>query len=155
MIKDSKHIVNLEQGATSKLDNEEMALIIKSFRQILKQRRGRTTSPAPKGCATGVVSPITLSLNVHILVKVTGTKTRREEENGEEEVLQEEAWRGAHGAGMGLRRELHRLLLRRGRRQHHRQQGTSLPQRRLEVSHGQGRQKYEGTLYSYSKIHYI
>jgi hypothetical protein len=69
MIKDSKHIVNLEQGTTStpevqpvafkateekkdestssrfpidasKLDNEEMALIIKSFRQILKQRRG-------------------------------------------------------------------------------------------------------------------
>jgi hypothetical protein len=70
MIKDSKHIVNLEQGATStpevqpvafkameekkeestpsrlpidasKLDNMEMALIIKSFRQILKQRRGK------------------------------------------------------------------------------------------------------------------
>jgi hypothetical protein len=70
MIKESKHIVNLEQGATStpevqpvafkateekkeestssrlpidasKLDNEEMALIIKSFRQILKQRRGK------------------------------------------------------------------------------------------------------------------
>src|SRR5688572_28066627 len=69
MIKDSKHIVNLEQGASStpevqsvafkaleekeeytssrlpidasKLDNEEMALIIKSFRQILKQRRGK------------------------------------------------------------------------------------------------------------------
>jgi hypothetical protein len=70
MIKDSKHIVNLEQGTTStpevqpvafkatkekneestssrlpidasKLDNEEMALIIKSFHQILKQRRGK------------------------------------------------------------------------------------------------------------------
>jgi hypothetical protein len=70
MIKDSKHIVNLEQGATStpevqpiafkateeekkestpsrlpidasKLDNKEMTLIIKSFRQILKQRRGK------------------------------------------------------------------------------------------------------------------
>jgi hypothetical protein len=70
MIKDSKHIVNLEQGATSthevqpvafkateektkestpsrlsidasKLDNDEMTLIIKSFRQILKQRRGK------------------------------------------------------------------------------------------------------------------
>jgi hypothetical protein len=69
MIKDSKHIINLEQGATStpevqpvafkateekkestssrlpidasKLDNEEMALIIKSFCQILKQRRGK------------------------------------------------------------------------------------------------------------------
>jgi hypothetical protein len=70
MIKDSKHIVNLEQGATStpevqpvafkatkekkeestpsslpidasKLDNEEMALIINSFCQILKQTRGK------------------------------------------------------------------------------------------------------------------
>jgi hypothetical protein len=105
MIKDSKHIVNLEQGTTStpevqpiafkateeekestpsrlpidasKLDNEEIALIIKSFRQILKQRRGRTTSPAPRGCATGVVSPVTLLLNVQFLVKVTGMKTRR------------------------------------------------------------------------------
>jgi hypothetical protein len=34
-----------------------MALIITSFRQILKQRRGRITSLAPRGCATGVVSP--------------------------------------------------------------------------------------------------
>jgi hypothetical protein len=104
MIKDSKHIINLEQGATStpevqpvafkateekkestpsrlpidtsKLDNEEMALIIKSFRQILKQRRGRTTSPAPR-CATGVVSPVTLLLNVQSLVKVTRTNTKR------------------------------------------------------------------------------
>jgi hypothetical protein len=70
MIKDSKHIVNLEQGASStpevqpaalkateeekkestssrlsidasKLDNEEMTLIIKSFHHILKQRRGK------------------------------------------------------------------------------------------------------------------
>jgi hypothetical protein len=70
MIKGSKQIVNLEQGGTStpevqpvafkateekkeestssrllidasKLDNEEMALIIKSFRQILRQRKGR------------------------------------------------------------------------------------------------------------------
>jgi hypothetical protein len=106
MIKDSKHIVNLEQGATStpevqpiafkvteeekkestpsrlpidasKLDNEEMALIIKSFRQILKQMRGRTTSPTPRRCATDVVSPVTLLLNVQFLVKVTGTRTRK------------------------------------------------------------------------------
>jgi hypothetical protein len=70
MVKDSKHIVNLEQGTTStpkvqpiafkatkekkmestpsrlpidasKLDNEEMALIIKSFYQNLKQSRGK------------------------------------------------------------------------------------------------------------------
>jgi hypothetical protein len=77
MVKGSKHIVNLEQGATStpevqpvafkatekkkeestssrlpidasKLDNEEMALIIKSFRQILKQRRGKDYKPRSK-----------------------------------------------------------------------------------------------------------
>jgi hypothetical protein len=77
MIKDSKYIVNLEQGATStpdvqpvafkateekkeesatnrlpidasKLDNEKMALIIKSFRQILKQRRGKDYKPRSK-----------------------------------------------------------------------------------------------------------
>jgi hypothetical protein len=77
MIKDSKHIVNMEQGATStpevqpvafkateekkeestpsrlpidasKLDNEEMDLIIKSFRQILKQRKGKEYKPRSK-----------------------------------------------------------------------------------------------------------
>jgi hypothetical protein len=77
MIKGSKQIVNLEQGSTStpevqpvafkatkekkeestssrlpidasKLDNEEMALIIKSFRQILKQRRRKDYKPRSK-----------------------------------------------------------------------------------------------------------
>jgi hypothetical protein len=77
MIKDSKHIVNLKQGTTStpevqpaafkateekkeestpsrlpidasKLDNKEMALIIKSFRQILKQRKGKDYKPRSK-----------------------------------------------------------------------------------------------------------
>jgi hypothetical protein len=77
MIKDSKHIVNLEQGTTStpevqfvafkpteekkeestpsnlpidasKLDNEEMHLIIKSFWKILKQRKGKDYKPHSK-----------------------------------------------------------------------------------------------------------
>jgi hypothetical protein len=77
MIKGSKQIVNLEQGGTStlevqpvafkvteekkeestssrlpidasKIDNEEMTLIIKSFRQILKQRRGKDYKPSSK-----------------------------------------------------------------------------------------------------------
>jgi hypothetical protein len=78
MVKDSKHIVNLEQGATStsevqpvafkateenkeeptptnrlpigasKLDNEEMALIINNFWQILKQRKGKEYKPRSK-----------------------------------------------------------------------------------------------------------
>jgi hypothetical protein len=78
MVKDSKHIINLEQGATStlevqpiafkateekkeeptptnrlpidvsKLDNEEMDLIIKSFWQIFKQRKGKEYKPRSK-----------------------------------------------------------------------------------------------------------
>jgi hypothetical protein len=78
MIKDSKHSVNLEQGVSStpevqpvgfkameekkeeptptkrlpidasKLDNDEMSLIIKSFRQILKQRKGEDYKPRSK-----------------------------------------------------------------------------------------------------------
>jgi hypothetical protein len=77
MIKGSKQIVDLEQGGTStpevqpitfkaieekkdestssrlpidasKLDNEEMTLIIKSFCQILKQRRGKDYKPRSK-----------------------------------------------------------------------------------------------------------
>jgi hypothetical protein len=77
MIKGSKQIVNLEQGSTStpevqpvafkatkekkeestssrlpidasELDNKEMALIIKSFRQILKQRRSKDYKPRSK-----------------------------------------------------------------------------------------------------------
>jgi DNA repair exonuclease SbcCD ATPase subunit len=77
MIKGSKQIVNMEQGTTStpevqpiafkameekkeestssrlpidasKLDNKEMVLIIKSFRQILKQRRGKDYKPRSK-----------------------------------------------------------------------------------------------------------
>jgi hypothetical protein len=77
MIKGSKHIVDLEQGDTStpevqpvafkateekkeestssrlpidasKLDNEEMTLIMKCFRQILKQRRGKDYKPRSK-----------------------------------------------------------------------------------------------------------
>jgi hypothetical protein len=77
MIKGSKHIVDLEKGGTStpevqhvafkvteekkeestssrlsidasKLDNEEMTLIIKCFHQILKQRRGKDYKPSSK-----------------------------------------------------------------------------------------------------------
>jgi hypothetical protein len=54
-----------------------MSLIIKSFRQILKQRKGRTTNPAPRGFATDVVSPVTILLNVHIQVIVIGTTTTK------------------------------------------------------------------------------
>jgi hypothetical protein len=78
MVKDSKHIRNMDHGVTlipelppvafktkkekndettpskglqidtSKIDHEEMALIIKSFRQILKQRKGKEYKPHSK-----------------------------------------------------------------------------------------------------------
>jgi hypothetical protein len=75
----------------SKLDNEEMALIIKSFQQILKQRRGRTTSPAPRRFATSVVSPVTLLQNVLFLVTVTGATTRRGEERRRRDITRRAA----------------------------------------------------------------
>jgi hypothetical protein len=107
MIKDSKHIINLEQGATStpevqpitfkvmeeekrestlsrlpidasKLDNEEMSLIIKSFHQILKQRRGKDYKPCSKRVCYKCGKPSHLLLNVQCQVKVIGTTTRRE-----------------------------------------------------------------------------
>jgi hypothetical protein len=98
MIKDSKHIVNLEQGATStpkvqpvafkvteekkeestpsrlpidasKLDNEEMTLIIKSFRQILKQRREKDyKSHSKRVCYCNTLNPSPKSNPVNLLV---------------------------------------------------------------------------------------
>jgi hypothetical protein len=156
MNKDSKHIVNLEQGATStpkvqpvafkameeenrestpsrlpidasKLDNEEMTLIIKNFRQILKHRRGKDYKPRSKRVCYKCGKPS------HFIAKCPMSSERKEE------VLQEEGWRCPRVSGMGLRRELHRLLLRRGRRQHRRQQGPPLPKRRPQVLHGEGR----------------
>jgi hypothetical protein len=107
MVKNSKHIINLEQGGAStpkvqpvafktmeekkeepmppkrlpidasKLDNKEMALIIKSFWQILKQRKGKEYKPCSKRVCTGVVSSIIILLNVYMKVIVTGTTTRK------------------------------------------------------------------------------
>jgi hypothetical protein len=172
MIKGSKQIVNLEQGGTStpevqpvafkvtkekkeestssrlpidasKLDNEEMALIIKSFRQILKQRRGRTTSSAPKGCATNVVSPVILSLNALCLVIVTGITTRRgrRRKGG---TRRRAAMPMCVGNGTPTRAPPTPPPMRMS--QHRRQQGPPLPQRRPQVLHGKGRQKEEGTI---------
>jgi hypothetical protein len=85
MIKDSKHIVNLEQGTTStpkvqpvafkateekkslhQIGSQSMPLSLTTRRWLLSSRasgkssnkgRGRTTNPAPRGFAIGVVSP--------------------------------------------------------------------------------------------------
>jgi hypothetical protein len=89
MIKDSKHIVNLEQGVTSTPEVQPTAfkaterrkmslhqvdfqlmppssttrrwlLSLRAFVKSSNKGRGRTTSPVSKGYATCVVSPVTL-----------------------------------------------------------------------------------------------
>jgi hypothetical protein len=62
----------------SKLDNEEMALIIKSFRQILKQRRGKDYKPRSKKVCYKCCKPDHFIAKCHYLVIVTGATTRRE-----------------------------------------------------------------------------
>jgi hypothetical protein len=106
MIKGSKQIVNLEQGATStpevqpvafkateekkeestssrlpidasKLYNEMMALIIKSFRQILKQRKGKDYKPHSKRVCYKCGKPSHFIAKCPISrVTVTGATTR-------------------------------------------------------------------------------
>jgi hypothetical protein len=50
----------------------------RAFTKSSSKEGGRTTNPAPKGCATSVVSLVILSLNALCLVIVTGTTTTRE-----------------------------------------------------------------------------
>jgi hypothetical protein len=107
MIEDSKHIVNLEQGATSTPEVQPVAfkateekkkslhyvgspstppsLTMRRFRSSSRasvksssKGGGRITNPAPRGCATNVVSPVILLQNVLCLVIVTGTMIRGE-----------------------------------------------------------------------------
>jgi hypothetical protein len=123
MIKGSKQIINLEQGSTStpevqpitfkateekkeestssrlpidasKLDNEEMALIIKSFRQILKQKKGKDYKPRSKRVCYICGKP------GHFIAKCPmssdsdrGDDKKGSKEDGEEKILQEEGRR--------------------------------------------------------------
>jgi hypothetical protein len=64
----------------SKLDNKEMALIIKSFCQILKKRRGKDYKPRSNKVCYKCGKPGHFIANVHYLVTVTGAMTRRGEE---------------------------------------------------------------------------
>ena len=132
MIKGSKHIVDLEQGISStpevqpvafkateekkeestssrlpidasKLDNEEMALIIKSFRQILKQRRGKYYKPRSKKVCYKCGKPDHFIAKCPISSDSDRDNDRRGKKKEKEEVLQEEGRRCPRVSGMGLR----------------------------------------------------
>jgi hypothetical protein len=172
MVKDSKHIINLEQGGTStlelqpvalkatkekkeeptpnkrlsidasKLDNEEMALIIKSFWQILKQRKGKDYKPYSKRVC------YRCGKSSHYIAKYPYASDRDRDDNkkGKNKMENKKYYykmKGgeAHIGKVGLQRELHWILLQRGCHQHHLQQRTSLPQRRPQVSHAKGGKK--------------
>jgi hypothetical protein len=107
MVKDSKHIINLEQGATSTLEVQPVAfkateekkgspcqpqgsqlmppslttrrwlLSLRSSSKSSNKGKEKNTNTAPRGFATDVVSPATIVLNVHMQVKVTRTATRK------------------------------------------------------------------------------
>jgi hypothetical protein len=106
MLKDSKHIVNLEQGATStprcnplhskqhkkrmkslhqvdyqstppSLTTRRWLLSLRAFDKSSNKGMGRTINPIPRGWATSVVSPVISLQNVHIKVTVTRTTTRK------------------------------------------------------------------------------
>jgi 3D (Asp-Asp-Asp) domain-containing protein len=62
----------------SKLDNEEMTLIIRSFRQILKQRRGKDYKPRSKKVCCECGKPGHFIAKCPISMIVTGAMTRRE-----------------------------------------------------------------------------
>jgi hypothetical protein len=138
-IKKSLHQVDSPSTPPSSTTRRYHSLL-RAFAKSSSKGGGRTTSPAPRKFAISVVSPVISLLNVHYQVIVTGATTRREE-GRRKEVLQEEGRRCPCLSGVGLQRELHRLLLRRGHRKHRHQQGSSLPQRRPQVPHGKGWQK--------------
>jgi hypothetical protein len=118
----------------SKLDNEEMALVIKSFRQILKQRRGKDYKPRSKKVCYKCGKP------GHFIAKcpISSDNDRGDDKKGRRKE------KNKYYKKKGGDAHVVRLILRRGRRQHRHQQRPSLPQRRPQVPHGKGRQKEEG-----------
>jgi hypothetical protein len=128
----------------SKLDNEEMALIIKSFRQILKKRRGKDYKSRSKKVCYKCGKPGHFIAKCMLSSDSDSGDDKKGRRKDKKRYHKKRGRRCPCMPRVGLRRELHRLLLRRGRRQHRRHQGTSLSQRRPQMPHGQGWQKEEG-----------
>jgi hypothetical protein len=136
MIKGSKQIVNLEQGGTStpevqpvafkateekkeestssrlsidasKLNNEEMALIIKRFRQILKQRRGKDYKPCSKRVCykCGKLGHFIAKCPISSDSDSGDDKRRKKKEK--KRYYKKKGRRCPRMSGMGLRHELH------------------------------------------------
>jgi hypothetical protein len=87
----------------SKLDNEEMTLIIKSFHQILKQRRGKDYKPRSKKVCYKCGKPGHFIAKYPLSSDSDRGDDKKERRKEKEEVLQEEGQRCPRVLGMGLR----------------------------------------------------
>jgi hypothetical protein len=87
----------------SKLDNEEMALIIKSFRQILKQRRGKDYKPCSKKVCYKCGKPGHFIAKCPLSSDSDRGDDKKGKKKGKEKILQEEGRRCPCMPGMGLR----------------------------------------------------
>jgi hypothetical protein len=114
----------------SKLDNKEMTLIIKSFRQILKQRKGRDYKPRSKKVCYKCGKPD------HFIAKcpISSDSDRGDNKRGKKEKKKYYKKKGddAH-------------VCREWDSDESSKNGTSLPQHRPQVPHGKGWQEKEGT----------
>jgi hypothetical protein len=129
----------------SKLDNEEMALMIKSFRQILKQRRGKDYKPRSKRVC------YRCGKSGHFITKCpySSESDREEDKKGKKKEKKRYYKKKGGDAHMGREwdsdesstdsssdEDAANIAI---------NKGTSLPQRRSQVSYGKGWQKEEGT----------
>jgi hypothetical protein len=129
----------------SKLDNEEMTLIIKSFRQILKQRRGKDYKPRSKkvcykcGKPGHFITKCPMSSDSDTEIDKRGKKRRRRNITRRRAAMPTCIRNGtptrAPPTPPPMRTSPTSC-----------QQGPPLPQRRPQVPHGKGRQKEEGKI---------
>jgi hypothetical protein len=130
----------------SKLDNEEMALIIKSFRQILKQRRGKDYKPRSKkvcykcGKPGHFISKCPIYSDSDMGDDKRGKKKEKKryykKKGGDAHVCRE--WDSDESSTDSSDNDEDA--------KHHRQQGSPLPQRQPQVPHCKRRQKEEGKI---------
>jgi hypothetical protein len=132
----------------SKLDNEEMELIIKSFRQILKQRRGKDYKPRSKKVCYKCGKPGHFIAKCSLSSDSEGATTRREREEKRRGTTRRRAAMPMFAeSGTPTRAPPTPPPTRTPQTSPSaRHQGPSLPQRRSQVPHGKGRQEEEGKI---------
>jgi hypothetical protein len=178
MVKDSKHIINFEHSATStpevqpvtfkateekkedptptnrllidasKLDNKQMTLIIKSLRQILKQRKGKEYKPRSKRVC------YRCGKSSHYIAKCPyeNDSDKDDDKEGKKKMEKKKYYNKKKGGEAHMGREWDSdesstdSSSDKDAANIDINKGLLFPQRRPQVPHGQGGQKEEGIL---------